>query len=187
MNRHVKRGLFTCLVLSFLSPSAFAQNHNYASDAALFGSSDPFQNVGLSAGFNVTIPLGAKSTKYNADNARFGLKLSLTQSEAYSATHPNFKLSGDLLELGFNFDGTPNLQMYGNDIYAPLFGPLYADETETDEGETPNKTKGPGSGAVLIGILGVGTLGTLVLVNEAADDFSDCFRDIFRNDDPKCN
>lgn len=185
MKKYVKLGLVTLIGICLHSSLAFAQSFDYASDAVLFQSSDPFKNVGLNAGFNMTIPLGATSSKYDADKARFGLKLSLAQSDYYASSHPNLTLGGDLVELGFNFDGSPNVQMYGRDVYTPLFRPLYADETE--DNENAPKTKGNGTGAVVLGILGVGTLGTLVLVNEAADDFSDCFRDLFRNDDPKCN
>ena len=186
MKNYITLGLSTLLAAGLFPLMASAQSTDYASDAVLFGSSDPFQNVGINAGLNMTIPLGAKSSKYDADKARFGLKLSLTRSNYYTASHPNFKLSGDLLELGFNFDGSPNLQMYGPDIYAPLFGPLYTDETEDDESDSKPETKGNGTAAVALGILAVGTLGTLVIVNEAADDFSDCFLQ-FRSKDPKCN
>lgn len=186
MKNYIKLGLSTLLATGLYPLTASAQSADYASDAVLFGSSDPFQNVGINAGFNMTIPLGAKSSKYDAEKARFGLKFSLTQSNYYTASHPNFKLSGDLLELGFNFDGTPNLRMHGTDIYAPLFGPLYTDETEDGETDSKPETKGNGSTTVALGLLAVGTLGTLVIVNEAADDFSDCFLQ-FNSKDPKCN
>lgn len=197
MNTHIKLSLSMILLSCLCAPTALAQSSHYASDAALFGSSDPFEHVGLNAGLNLTIPLGAKPKKHDINKARVSFKLSLSHPETYGPVTHGFKLNGDIFEIGMNFDGTPNLLMNGQDLYSPLFGPLYADEDGAkDKGGTDNETdpthsqEAPGAGGAGGALLiagGLVALGTVVLVSEAADDISDCFIVFSSNTDPKCN
>ena len=169
------RTLFIPAVIFGLTvPVAQAQNADNLYDSQ--------NRLGVSAGVKLTMPFGA-TTKTQQDKARLGLTLSLDQRGNNRWTGLAQNNSVNMLELGLFEDGDPNLSLMGQDIYGPLFDPLYAENNDSDQGGVKK-----GSSDVWLYVVGgVAVLGaaTYLATKEFEDTIEDCFNQIGRND-PAC-
>jgi len=122
--------------------------------------------LGVSAGVQFTLPLGATRPDERDDYARIGLTLSFDQARQNNFSNFTERHHANLLELGFMEKGEPNIRLYDQDIYTPLFNPLYADE---DEGQDK---KSNSTGWYIVGGLAVVGIGSYVLVNNTQKIFA---------------
>lgn len=98
------------------------------------------QNTNLNAGFHVKVPFGATRKDVASDQARFGLMLSFDRETRDENSFALKRTRTDVMDLGFRFSGEPTMLLRGEDIYTPLFAPIYANETD-DEGGTITVSK----------------------------------------------
>lgn len=144
-----------------------------------------FGDLNLQTSVTFSIPLGATDHRRLADQPRLGFGLSLARNDFNS---PFGRLGAErlnLLDLGTYSFKTPSLEFSGQEIYQPTFAILHADENTETEGES-SESKKRDSSLLLIGAgVTVVTLGSLVILNEAADDFNDCFL-VFTDVPDKC-
>jgi len=145
-----------------------------------------FGDLNLQTSLTFSIPLGATDRRKLSDQPRLGLSLNLAQDDFKS---PLGRFGADrlnLLDVGTYGFKTPSLEFSGQEIYGPTFAILHADEDAETEGESP-ESKNRNSSLLLVGAgVAVVTLGSLVIVNEAADDFNDCFL-VFTDRPDKCD
>jgi len=129
-------------------------------------------DIGITAGVQFTMPLGQKRRSSYQDKARLGLTLSVNREHASRYSGISELTKANLLEIGFWETGDPSLMLYGQDVYRPLFDPLYADEAEETDG--PKKKK-DNTLLYIAGITGAATIVSVVVLADAVDDFNDCF------------
>jgi len=159
------RSLFIpAIIFGLTVPVAQAQNADHFYDTE--------NRLGVSAGVKLTMPFGT-TTKTRQDKARLGLTLSLDQQGTNRFSGLTQKSSVNMLELGIFENGDPNVSLMGQDIYGPLFGPLYAEDNEPGEDHAKD-----GSSDVWIYVVGgavvLGGL-TYLATNEFEDTVEDCF------------
>jgi hypothetical protein len=178
--KKLKRQVFgTSLALLCLNPGiAHAQLNDGLQDQG-------FGDLNLQTSVTFSIPLGATDHRRLADKPRFGIGLSLARDDFNSPIGRLGTERLNLLDLGTYAFKTPSLEFSGQEIYQPTFAILHADEnTETEEKSPESKERN--SSLLLVGAgVTIVTLGSLVLVTEAADDFSDCFL-VFTDVPDKC-
>jgi len=169
--RHYLTGTIFTITIGF-APIAAAQSHDFND----YGQ----QNLRMTAGFNLTMPLGQKRIGKVEDKARMGFRLGLTESYESRQRSTMTHRSVDILEVGFRFDGKPNLLLSGQDIYEPLFTTLYSDEKNTDTTETndTNKENNANAGTVLavLGLsIGAVAVAAALALNEVENDLENTF------------
>jgi len=120
-------------------------------------------DISLSAGVELTLPFGAQRLADRQDQARLGLTLSIDRAYRSRNSAISDLRKSNLLELGVLENGDPNLMLLGQDIYGPVFDPLYSKE-DGKGGETQT--------LLIIGGLAAATVvATVILVDETEDLF----------------
>ena len=153
------KGLVAAMMVS-LAPNVSAQSYD------LFENKN---NLGVTAGFKMTMPLGKTRSDRPQDKARMGLHLGLTKNyESHAWQAPRSK-SADLFELGFGFDGQPNMLLSGQDIYTPLFKQNDTYGPQTYEGQTLSLTTGE---SILISVGAVAVVAVVIglVVRDGVED-----------------
>lgn len=84
------------------------------------------QSVSTTAGVHMTIPFGGKKSDRAVDRARFGLMLNMTREYNDRNFYTPKRVNTNLLDFGMQFDGRPTMFISGEDMYTPLFAPIYA-------------------------------------------------------------
>lgn len=173
--------LLAALALPSMAPSlAMAQSY----DDQRFAQSN---DMDLQASVTFRIPLGATNRRQMSDQARVGFGLSLARNGFDS---PLGRLGHDrlmLLDIGAYGFKTPSVEFSGQELYGPTFIALHADEDGSGTNEDGLETNDTASRNLMLigGAVAVVTVGSLVLINEAADDFNDCFF-VFTDVPDKC-
>lgn len=183
MLRSIRKAALSLASITLLLPlAANAQSVH-------FDNLDQGDRFGMTVGAKFTMPLGTQRKNNVKDKTRFGLTLSFDRTYRAQKFYTPNRISSDILEFGFLVDGKPNMMMYGEDIYTPFFAPVYADDTddksEPSNGNPPVYTPRANTSGAIIILGGIAIVGTVVLVNESVDRFSDCFLDF--SNDPRCN
>lgn len=162
-------GAVVTIAIGF-APLASANNYGFSSQNQ--------HSVDITAGFNVTIPLGQQRFGKVEDKSRIGFRLGLTESyESRNRVMSTYK-SVDMLELGMRLDGKPNILLSGQDIYTPLFTTLHADDsTETDT--TSGGGNKSGNGGTVLLIAGAVVVSAAVITIGTKEALEDSFEDIF--------
>lgn len=171
MKKKTKASIFTLLALAGgLSSPVFAQ------DNGIYELSSREQ-LSASIGLNFTVPLGQKRKGYAVDKTRLGFNIGLAREyeSRYSAI-PN-RVHMNVLEMGYRLDGKPNLLLNGQDIYTPLFDPIYANEDESSDATAETNNTTSKSSAIVLGVV-IGAAAVVGLAALAADGIEDDIRDI---------
>ena len=149
----------------FMAPAAKAQNFDLNNSQSEFG---------VTAGFNLTLPFGGKTSNKAENKARFGLQMGLTQNYYNRNQRVTSHRSIDFLELGVRLDGTPNILLNGQDLYTPLFAPTYHADDSDDNDDTKKSDNGKTLRTVTI-VAGAVVVTGFIVTAIIADDFEDTF------------
>lgn len=150
--------VITAAVLAF-SPPSMAQS---ADDLYSLRNQN---DIGLSAGVQFTMPFGGQHRSESDNQARLGLTLSVDREYGSRSSAILERSTFNLLEAGFWQSGEPNFMIGGQNVYRPLFDPLYADDEK--EGD---KNGGGDTTLLIIGGVVVATgIATVVLIEETKD------------------
>lgn len=169
------KNTFTKLaIITFVVMTCGLSTHALAQDNGIYELSNQKQ-FSTSIGINFIVPLGQKRKHHVEDKARLGFNISLAREYGTRYSAVPLRVKTNLLEMGYRLDGKPNLLLNGQDIYAPLFDPLYAND---DEG-VDTTTESQNAGSVLaLGII----IGGAVVVGAAAlatNDIENDIRNVF--------
>jgi hypothetical protein len=172
---------FCAAVIMALALPCVASAQSY--DSATFAQRDDLE---VQASVTFKIPLGSTDRRRMSHQPRLGFGLSLAKNDFDSPMGPLGTDRLTLLDVGTYGFKSPSLRLSGQEIYGPTLLALNADETDGETDTDAGNSGGSDTGLILIaGAVVVASLGTLVLINEAADDFNDCFL-VFTNVPDKC-
>ncbi|GGX65313.1 hypothetical protein GCM10011309_14470 [Litorimonas cladophorae] len=168
-------------VVTALALPCVASAQSY--DSAAFAQHDGLE---VQASVTFKIPLGSTDRRRMLHQPRLGFGLSLAKNDFDSPMGPLGTDRLTILDVGAYGFRTPSLQLSGQEIYGSTFVVLNADETDGEINTDADDAGGSDTGLILIaGAAVVASLGTIVLINEAADDFNDCFL-VFTDVPDKC-
>lgn len=156
----------TAFVFLFFSSVSHAQSNSFQAEQ--------FGPVDFRAGVNLTIPFGDQSKKQSQNKARLGFNMNLSQPYNYENRRSETLTyrQVDLLNLNFLLDsGKPQLEFVGQDV-SPLLGPLYADQTKTEDSSESGEKKGSlvKTAAIVVGVTSVVVLGAGYIIAEEIED-----------------
>jgi len=115
----------------FLGVAAFAQPTMAQSSSSL--GLQKGQTTSVNAGVHFKVPFGAVRKEKIEDKARFGLMLSFDKGYTDSQTLITKRNKTEVMDFGFMFTGEPAMFVNGEDIYTPLFVPIYANDADPDQ------------------------------------------------------
>ena len=158
--------------LTALAQPAFAQS------AGVYGFSAK-QTADVNAGVHFKVPFGATRKDKASDQARFGLMLSFDREYNDRNSIIPRRTRTDVMDLGFMFSGEPTMLLHGQDIYTPLFAPVYANgDPDQDKSKISVSKKSVliAAGAALAAV-------AVVAVASGDDDDDDDHDDDYDDDD----
>lgn len=179
MTRFMQKGAALKLALGLLCAGLMSQAATAQDGVANLRGDD----LGVRAAIGFTVPFGQMGPKSQQRKARFAAGFAVERNWINPRTALRERSQVNLIDFGVYETLEPSFQLSGQELYGPIFDPLYrADEDAepTPTGlEAPIKRPSSGSAAplILMGLVGVG--GLLVLINESEDQLEDCLESIF--------